>query len=100
MAGEAVMTTPTPIDEAAKTAKGRELEWGRRFAASTLAWLVAETLTGLGLWLLPFSVPTQWTVVVHTVLGVVFLVPVLVYQWQHFAAYRARPAGPVVWMGY
>jgi hypothetical protein len=91
-----------PIDDAAaaKTAKGRELEWGRRFAASTLAWLVAETLTGLGLWLLPFSVPTQWTVVVHTVLGLAFLVPVLVYQWQHFAAYRTRPAGPVVWMGY
>ncbi len=97
------MAAPTPSDDAtaaSRIAKGRENEWGRRFAALTLAWLVAETLTGLGLWLLPFSVPAQWTVVVHTVAGVLFLLPVLAYLWQHFAAYRTRPAGPVVWMGY
>jgi hypothetical protein len=94
-------TSPTPIGDATAGSKaGRELEWRRRFAALTLAWLAAETLTGLGLWLLPFSVPTQWMVVVHTVAGVLVLVPVLVYQWQHFAAYRTRPQGAVVWMGY
>jgi len=96
-------TLPTPIDDAtagSRVTKGRELEWGRRFAALTLAWLAAETVTGLGLWLLPFSVPTQWMVVIHTVAGVLFLVPVLVYLWQHFAAYRTRQQGAVVWMGY
>ena len=55
---------------------------------------------GLAIWLLPFSVPAQWTVVVHTGVGVVFLAPVLVYQWQHLRAYWARPGGAVKWMGY
>ena len=86
--------------DATPQTRGRELEWRRRFAALTLAWLAAETVTGLGLWLLPFSVPAQWTVVVHTGLGLVFLAPILVYQWQHLAAYWRRPQGPVVWMGY
>ncbi len=87
-------------DATPQTTRGRELEWGRRFAALTLAWLAAETLTGLGLWLLPFSVPAQWMVVVHTAVGVLFLTPVLVYQWQHLLAYWRRPQGAVVWMGY
>jgi hypothetical protein len=93
----------TSIDETGSirpTTRGREAEWARRFAALTLAWLTAETVTGLGLWLLPFSVPAQWMVVVHTAVGVVFLVPMLIYLWQHFVAYRARPTGAVVWMGY
>ena len=80
--------------------RGRETEWGRRFAALTLAWLGAEALSGVAIWLLPFSVPVQWTVVVHTAVGIVFLAPVLVYSWQHFLAYRSRPQGAVVWMGY
>jgi hypothetical protein len=87
-------------DVTPQTSRGREVEWQRRFAALTLAWLAAETLSGFALWLLPFSVPTQWTVVVHTGLGLVFLAPVLVYQCQHFAAYWRRPQGAVVWMGY
>ena len=80
--------------------RGREAEWMRRFSALALAWLAAETLTGLGLWLVPFSAPAQWMVVVHTAVGTVFLVPVLVYLGQHFLAYRNRPTGAVVWMGY
>lgn len=93
----------TPVAESTPLppgGRGRENEWGRRFAALTLAWLAAETLTGLGVWLLPFSVPTQWMVVVHTVVGVVFLLPILVYLWQHFVAYRTRPLSASVWMGY
>jgi hypothetical protein len=95
--------TVAPSSDAAggrTTPKGRELEWRRRFAALTLAWLAAETLTGLGLWLLPFSVPAQWMVVIHTLVGVVLLAPVLDYLLWHFVAYRARPQGAVVWMGY
>jgi hypothetical protein len=79
---------------------GRETEWRRRFAALTLAWLAFETVSGLALWMLPFSVPVQWTVVVHTGLGIVFLVPILVYQWQHLRVYWSRPGGAVKWMGY
>jgi hypothetical protein len=80
--------------------RGREAEWSRRFAALTLGWLAAETATGLALWLAPFSAPMQWAVVVHTALGIAFLLPVVVYQWQHLLAYWPRPGGAVRWMGY
>jgi len=79
---------------------GREVEWRRRFAALTLAWLGFETVSGLAIWLLPFSAPAQWTVVVHTGAGLVFLLPILVYQWQHLATYWPRPGGAMKWMGY
>jgi hypothetical protein len=78
---------------------GRELEWGRRFAALTLAWLAFETLTGLAIYLLPHSVPNQWQVVLHTIAGLVFLAPILVYHAWHLLAYWSRPATPK-WMGY
>jgi len=87
-------------DAARGAASGREAEWKRRFAALTLAWLGFETVSGLAIWLLPFSVPTQWTVVLHTGIGVVFLAPALVYQWKHLRAYWPRPGGAVKWMGY
>ena len=80
--------------------RGREMEWGRRFIGLTLAWLGLETLSGLAIWLLPFSVAAQWTVVLHSGIGVAFVAPVLVYQWQHLRAYWARPGGAVKWMGY
>ena len=65
-----------------------------------MGWLAAETLSGLALWLLPFSAAAQWTVVVHTGVGLLFLVPALVYQWQHLRVYWSRPASAVKWMGY
>jgi len=92
--------TPSAVEQAGAARPGREAEWGRRFAALTLAWLAAETLTGLAVWLLPFSVPAQWLVVVHSGVGVLFLLPVVVYLWQHFVAYRTRSLDAVVWMGY
>ena len=54
---------PDEADASREPAHGRETEWRRRFAALTLAWLAVETASGLALWLLPFSVPAQWTVV-------------------------------------
>jgi hypothetical protein len=79
---------------------GREIEWARRFVGLTLAWLAFEAVSGLALSLLPFSVPNQWAVLVHTGVGLAFFVPVLAYQWQHLRAYWSRPRGAVKWMGY
>jgi hypothetical protein len=87
-------------DTSREPSHGRENEWRRRFAALTLAWLGLETLSGLAIWLLPFSVPAQWTVVLHTGIGVLFFAPVLLYLWEHLRAYWARPGGAVKWMGY
>jgi hypothetical protein len=78
----------------------REQEWGRRFVALTLAWLAFETASGLSIYLLSFSVPNQWLVVLHTAAGLAFLLPASVYQWQHLVAYWPRPRTPVKVMGY
>jgi hypothetical protein len=95
--------TPVPVQgNGAPPTLGhaREVEWQRRFAALTLAWLTFETVSGLAIWLVPFSVPAQWTVVVHTGIGVLLLLPILVYLWQHLVVYWNRPGSAVKWMGY
>jgi cytochrome c554/c'-like protein len=78
----------------------RAAEWGRRLAALALAWLLFETLSGLAVWLLPFSVPNQWTVVAHTGLGLLFLPVILYEQVRHLRLYWDRPLGAVKVMGY
>ena len=78
----------------------RESEWRRRLAALVLAWLAFESLSGLAIYLLPFSVPNQWMVLVHTLVGVAALLPALIYQVRHLAVYWDRPLSPIKVMGY
>jgi hypothetical protein len=82
-----------PIEE-------RAGEWRRRLAFLTLAWLAFETLSGLSIYLLPFSVPNQWMVVIHTGIGLVALVPALIYLIRHLAIYWSRPSTAIKVMGY
>ena len=84
------MEETTPGDAASKTVArvDRAAEW-----RSTLLWVVSalllfETLTGLAIKYLPFSVPIQGMVIVHTLVGLVFLVPYAVYQLRHWKNYR------------
>ena len=78
----------------------RDEQWNRRFGALTLAWLAFETLSGLSMYLLPFSVPNQWLVVLHTAAGLAFLVPAFVYLCRHLAAYWPRPLTAIKLMGH
>jgi hypothetical protein len=47
--------------------------------------------TGLGIWLLPFSVSTQMAVLMHTVLGLLIVVPFTIWQLDHWLATRNTP---------
>ncbi len=78
----------------------RASEWRRRLAWLTLGWLAFETLSGLSIYLLPFSVPNQWMVIVHTAIGLLALIPALVYLIRHLAVYWSRPLTTVKIMGY
>jgi hypothetical protein len=80
--------------------EARERRWRSRLAVAGIAWLAFETLSGLALYLLPFSVPNQWMVLVHTAAGLLVLVPALGYQARHLADYWSWPGGAVKWMGY
>ena len=81
-------------------ATAREAEWRRPLAALMLAYLAFETLTGLVIYLLPFSVGNQWTVILHTAIGLLVLAPALVYQVRHLRVYWERPMSALKAMGY
>jgi hypothetical protein len=75
-------------------------EWKRRLLICVSGLLLFETLTGLAIYLLPFSVPTQVVVLLHTVIGLVFVVPYGWYQLRHWLAYRERHLTHVKLTGY
>jgi len=59
-------------------------EWRHWLTGWTLGLLAFETLTGLAIYLLPFSVFNQYGVLLHTVVGVVMVVPVGWYVARHW----------------
>jgi len=87
------MTTPNYADLKAN-------EWRRPLAQGVAALLAFETLTGLANYLLPFSVPNQIMVLLHTIAGLLLIVPFVAYQWRHWRTYRAMRASHVVVSGY
>jgi hypothetical protein len=75
-------------------------EWQRRLLAAVAALLVFETLTGLSIYLLPFSVPNQVAVLVHTAIGLGCVIPYAWYQLRHWRLYRERQLTHVKLTGY
>lgn len=62
--------------------------------------LLFETLTGLSIYWLPFSVSNQVTVLAHTVVGLVFILPYAWYQLRHWRMYRSMRMTNVKLTGY
>ncbi|MDH5550649.1 MAG: hypothetical protein OEZ42_12170, partial [Gemmatimonadota bacterium] len=62
--------------------------------------LLFETLTGLSIFLLPFSVSNQVMVLLHTAIGLVFLVPFGWYQTRHWLLYQPLRMSHVKLTGY
>jgi hypothetical protein len=75
-------------------------EWTRPLLQGVSALLAFETLTGLANYLLPFSVPNQVMVLLHTVAGLLLLAPFAAYQWRHWRLYRALRFSHVMLTGY
>jgi hypothetical protein len=74
--------------------------WQERLLLCVSALLVFETLTGLSMYLLPFSVPNQVAVLLHTLIGLVFVVPYAWYQIRHWRLYRERQMTHIKLTGY
>ncbi len=75
-------------------------EWQHRLLMCVAGLLTFETLSGLAIYLLPFSVSTQVAVLFHTVIGLVFVVPYGWYQIRHWSVYRERQMTHVKLTGY
>jgi len=78
----------------------RARAWRHPLAVVAGGLLVAETVTGLMIYLLPFGLPLQLAVLVHTAAGLVFTAPYLVYQVRHWDEYRAAAWTHVKLTGY
>jgi hypothetical protein len=78
----------------------RNRQWSLRLARATSAFLLGMTLSGLSLWLLPFSVPNQILVLAHTILGVALFLPVSYYLLSHWLLYRRHQMTHVKLLGY
>jgi Domain of unknown function (DUF4405)/Cytochrome c554 and c-prime len=50
--------------------------------------LIFLALSGLAIWLLPFSVPIQVSVLAHTIVGLLILIPLTIWQLSHWLATR------------
>ncbi|MFQ5505546.1 MAG: multiheme c-type cytochrome [Planctomycetota bacterium] len=62
--------------------------WSYHLAYLSTGLLIFETLTGLIIYLLPFSLTTQFSVLLHTAVGLPFLVPMTWYSIRHWLDYR------------
>lgn len=75
-------------------------EWQRRLLRCVAALLLFETLSGLAILLLPFSVSNQMMVLLHTVAGIASVVPYVWYQARHWKIYSAIRLSHVKLTGY
>ncbi|HZJ00533.1 MAG TPA: multiheme c-type cytochrome, partial [Gemmatimonadaceae bacterium] len=75
-------------------------EWQHRLLYCVAGLFAFETLSGLAVYLLPFSVPNQWMVLFHTLAGVAFVLPFAWYQVRHWKLYRSIRVSHVVLTGY
>ena len=71
-----------------KQADGTNPGWHNWLAVWTAGLLLLLTVSGLAIWLLPFSLAAQMTVIVHTVAGVPLVAIYVIYQWRHWRSYR------------
>jgi hypothetical protein len=75
-------------------------EWQHQLLVLAVGLLLFETLTGLSIYLLPFSVSNQIVVLVHTVIGLIFIIPYAWYQIRHWRIYREQSMTHVKLTGY
>ncbi len=78
----------------------KSAEWQQKLLYFVMGFLFFETLTGLSIYLLPFSVPNQIMVLLHTVIGLIFIIPFTWYQIRHWLIYRSMTINHFKLTGY
>lgn len=81
-------------------AEVRAREWQHKLLYCVASLLLFETVTGLVVYALPFSVTNQVLVLFHTVAGMILIAPYAWYQVRHWRAYRAIRISHVKLTGY
>ena len=65
-------------------------KWHSRLTVWVVGILLFELISGLLIYFLAFSLTTQSLVVVHTAVGLVLVIPYIIYQLRHWLSYRKR----------
>jgi uncharacterized membrane protein len=63
-------------------------KWHSRLTIWVVCILFFELISGLAIYLASFSVTTQTLVVMHTLVGLVAVIPYIIYQLKHWLSYR------------
>lgn len=102
----ALTSSPAPTDPlrgpaTPRSPRERALHgWSSALARFTTLLALVVSATGVWIYIAPFSVVSQLQLLLHTLLGLVFVVPYGVYQVRHFIAwYRQRPTAVLI-LGY
>ena len=74
--------------------------WASGLARISMGVLLLEAVSGLAITFAPFHPAVQWSVVVHTVVGALTLLPLAWYCWQHWLDYRDHAPSHIVALGY
>lgn len=75
-------------------------EWTSLLAISAGGFLAFTALSGLAIWLLPFNIVNQVSVILHTAAGLVFLIPCGWYLVRHWLRYWRDPLSHNLVLGY
>jgi len=75
-------------------------EWRARLTATITGLFAFLAISGIFIYFGPFGVAAQVTVLLHTLFGVVFVVPYVMYQWHHWRTNRERPLNQHKLLGY
>lgn len=78
----------------------RVAEWRSRLAIASAGALSFLAVTGLSIWLFPFGEFNQWSVLLHTAVGPLLLVPMVGYGVRHWLLYRGRLLTQIKLLGY
>ncbi len=86
--------TPSAMPANGSASSGNH-EYVKAHGVLGFGWMAGVTifvaLTGLAVWLLPFSVGTQISVLMHTILGLAIVLPFTFWQLDHWLATRKSP---------
>jgi len=74
--------------------------WVSVLARLSMALLVFEGLSGLAITFLPFHPALQWTVIGHTLAGLMTVLPLAWYVTAHWREYREHAASHITVLGY
>ena len=74
--------------------------WGSALAKISMISLLFLAITGLLVTFAPFHATVQWGLILHTIVGVVTLLPITWYYWIHWVDYKHYSMSHVVLLGW